>query len=78
MPDWRALIRERLKAAGLRPVDEMDVVEEMAQHIEDRYDQLRREGLADPDARARSLCEIDGEDLVPDLLDALPRDVPRP
>jgi hypothetical protein len=78
MPDWRALIRDRLKDSGLRPMDEMDVVEELAQHIEDRYTQLRGEGLAEPDALARSLCEIDDEDLVPDLLDVLPRDMPRP
>jgi hypothetical protein len=52
----------------------MDVVEELSQHVDDRYQQLCADGIPEEEARSRSLCEIDGEDLVADLLDVLPRE----
>lgn len=74
MPDWRAVVRARLAGCGLRPMTEMDVVEELSQHVEDRYQQLCADGVPEDEARSKSLCEIDGEDLVADLLDVLPRE----
>jgi len=73
MPDWRAMVRARLSGCGLRPTTEMDVIEELSQHVEDRYHQLCAAGVPEDEARAKSLCEIDGEELVADLLDVLPR-----
>ena len=73
MPDWKALLRARLSGCGLHPAHEMDVVEELTQHIEDRYQQLRSNGVPDGEAQALSLREIDG-DLVAALLDVLPKD----
>jgi hypothetical protein len=74
MPDWRALVRARLTDAGLSPTTEIDVVEELAQHVEDRYEQWRADGLPDADAVTRSLQELDGQELVPELLEILPRE----
>lgn len=68
------MVRARLAGCGLRPTAEMDVVEELSQHVEDRYRQLCADGIPEEEARARSLCEINGEDLVADLLDVLPRE----
>lgn len=72
MPDWRAFVRARIGGLGLEPTAEIDVVEELSQHVEDRYAQLRAAGVPDHEAQARSLAEIDGEDLLVDLLDVLP------
>lgn len=73
MPDWRVLIRQRLAGLNIRPVDEMDIVEELAQHVEDRYADLCHSGVGNDEATATSLAELDGESLSTDLLDALTR-----
>ena len=74
MPDWKALVRARLSGCGLHPAQEMDVVEELTQHIEDRYQQLCSHGVREDEAQAISLQEIDGEDLIAELLDVLPKE----
>jgi hypothetical protein len=71
MPDWRRAIRARLSSAGLDPIDEIDIVEELAQHIEDRYGYLKSQGWTDAEAEAMSLQELDADGLVQDLIDAL-------
>jgi putative ABC transport system permease protein len=71
MPDWRALVRARLADTGLDPVDELDVVEELAQHVEDRYEYLRSQGWSEAEAAAMSQQELDDEGLIKDLIDAL-------
>ena len=74
MPDWRALVRARLAGTGLSPTVEIDVVEELAQHVEDRYQQLIADGVSDTEAQVKSLCELDDDELVDALLDVLPKD----
>jgi hypothetical protein len=76
MPDWKRFVRARLAGGGLSPTAEMDVVEEMTQHLEDRYRQLQADGVPDEEARARSLRELDGEELLHDLLECLPHEQP--
>lgn len=70
MPDWRALVRSRLAHIGLDPVDELDVVEELAQHVEDRYEYLRSQDWSEAEAAAMSLQELDDEGMIKDLGDA--------
>ena len=71
MPDWRSLIRRRLAGLDIRPVDEIDIVEELAQHVEDRYADLCRAGATDEDAVSGSLEELDGETLAAEMLEVL-------
>jgi hypothetical protein len=73
MPDWRLWIRQRLAGGGLSPTTEIDVVEELAQHVEDRFRALSAEGLAERDAVELSLREIEGPNLAAELRNALPR-----
>jgi putative ABC transport system permease protein len=40
MPDWKHEIRRRLSRLKLAPVREAEIVEELAQHAEDRYQEL--------------------------------------
>ena len=37
MPDWRSEIRARLSALRLAPERETEIVEEVAQHLDDRF-----------------------------------------
>jgi hypothetical protein len=55
MPEWRAVIRRRLAGLALRPVDEIDIVEELAQHVEDRYADLVSAGASEEEAVGGSL-----------------------
>jgi hypothetical protein len=71
MPDWRGIIRHRLAGLNIRPVDEIDVVEELAQHVEDRYAELRTSGADEDQALSASLDELDGQTLSDELLEAL-------
>lgn len=71
MPDWRGLIRRRLAGLNIRAMDEIDIVEELAQHVEDRYVDLCRAGATEEDAMNGSLEELDGETLAAEMLDVL-------
>jgi putative ABC transport system permease protein len=64
MPEWRREIRERLAALGLDAAREAEIVEELSQHLDDRYAELRGRGLDDRAARIAALEELnDGERL---------------
>ena len=67
MPDWRALVRGRLAELGLDPVDEIDIAEEIAQHVEDRYQYLQTRGWPEAEAVDGSLREIADETFFKDL-----------
>lgn len=71
MPEWRALIRRRLAGLAIRPVDEIDIVEELAQHVEDRYADLVSGGASEEDAVNGSLEELDGETLAAEMLEVV-------
>src|SRR5918999_1074921 len=58
MPDWRAEIRRRLTQLRLDGASEEQIVDELAQHLEDRYEELRRRGDSDDAARAATLEEL--------------------
>ena len=73
MPDWRLMIRQRLAGFDIRPVDEIDIVEELAQHVEDRYAELKGSGVSEEEAVGAGLAELDGETLAEELLDSLTR-----
>ena len=73
MPEWRVIIRQRLAGLDIRPVDEIDIVEELAQHVEDRYAELRGAGVTEEQALGASLEELDGQTLTDELLESLTR-----
>lgn len=60
MPDWRPRIRERLAGLRLDPASEAEVIDELAQHLEDRYRDLRSSGTGAHDAAAIAWREIEG------------------
>src|SRR5262245_35907520 len=75
MPDWSKEIRRRLEGSRLDPEREASVVEEISQHLDDRYAELLGRGV-EPDAARREALEdlaADAEGLVGALSEALPR-----
>jgi predicted permease len=57
--DWKAEIRSRLSGSDLQPAREQEIVEEFAQHLEDRYRESLARGASDVDAVAAARREID-------------------
>jgi putative ABC transport system permease protein len=58
MPEWKQEIIERLTALKLEPVRESEIVEELAQHLEDRYAELLSRGATPEEASRAALAEL--------------------
>ena len=64
MPDWRPEILRRLAPLKLAPTREAEIAEELAQHLDDRYEELLSRGEAPESAQRVALEELRGEDLL--------------
>jgi len=60
MPDWSRELRERLAGLAVDPVREASVVEEISQHLDDRYAELTARGASPDTARQAVLEELSG------------------
>jgi putative ABC transport system permease protein len=56
--DWTPDLRARLAALRLSPAREAEVIEELSQHLDDRYEELRAAGSSDADARRLAIQEL--------------------
>jgi len=72
MPDWSEEIRAALAGLNLNPAQEASVADELAQHLEDRYDEMRRDGLDDAEASRLLRSELNDGRLVTELKGLLP------
>ena len=59
MPDFRKIVRERIAALRLQAIAELDLIEELAQHLEDRYKEMRIGGATEPEAYQETVSELD-------------------
>jgi hypothetical protein len=59
MPDWNGLIRERLGSLNLSAAVQNDVVEELAAHLEDLYEEQIAAGVRPSEAMQVALGEVD-------------------
>ncbi|HJQ25495.1 MAG TPA: ABC transporter permease [Blastocatellia bacterium] len=64
MPDWQTEIRRRLAGLKLAPAREDEIVEELSQHLDDRYAERLAGGASPQEARRAALAELSGEDLL--------------
>lgn len=69
MPDWVQHLRPRLAPLRLTPAREAEIVEELSQHLDQRYEELRRGGASEADARRLAVHEL----LEPEALAAYMR-----
>ena len=73
MPDWNEEIRTQLADLNLPPAREAEIVEELAQHAEDRFRELRNGGAVEAEARRIALDEIGDHELLARELRAVER-----
>jgi len=59
MKNWNDLIRRRLRGLRLSPTREREIVDELAQHLQDRYEELRAGGATDEIAFRDALAELE-------------------
>jgi len=64
MPDWKEAVRERLRGLNLEGAREDEIVEELAQHLGDRYAELVAGGAAEDQALRSVTDELAGGDLL--------------
>ena len=58
MPDWAEHVRPRLSSLRLSPAREHDIVDELSQHLEDRWRELVAGGAPEDDATRLALAEF--------------------
>jgi putative ABC transport system permease protein len=75
MPDWKDEIRRRLSRLRLAGAREAEIVEELAQHLDDRYEQLLKGGVAKEEAYRAALLELTESDLLAQELRRVERPV---
>jgi putative ABC transport system permease protein len=64
MPDWKLEILRRLAPLNLAPTRESEIAEELAHHLDDRYQELFGSGQSEDTAFRTALDELKGEDLL--------------
>src|SRR6266850_2471291 len=75
MPDWKKEIGERLAGLQLAPTREAEIVEELAQYLEDCYEELLASGATREDAWRTTLEELNESDLLARELNKVERPV---
>jgi hypothetical protein len=60
MPEWKQEIKERLAPLELEPAREAEIVEELAQHLEDRHAESLSSGVMPEEAYSAALAELSG------------------
>jgi putative ABC transport system permease protein len=61
---WTAALRERLSGLSLAPARELEIVEELSLHLDERFRELRSQGLPDAEARRVALEDLREPDLL--------------
>src|SRR5262245_36623724 len=64
MPDWRGYVRERLRLPGLRAEREVEIVEDLAQQLEDHYRGVLARGASEAEALAATEREVQDWDAL--------------
>jgi predicted permease len=70
MPDWSEAIRERLRGLNLDGAGEAEIVEELSQHLGDRYAEMIAGGATEDRAFRSMMEELEGSDLLEGLRNA--------
>jgi hypothetical protein len=64
MRDWEAVVESRLSGLALEPAEKAEVIAELAAHLEQICEELRRQGMTQEEAVARTLSQVeDWQDL---------------
>ena len=63
MPDWKQEIKKRLASLKLAPAREAEIIEELEQHLDDRYEELMAGGASEEQASRAALDELSDNEL---------------
>ncbi len=58
MADWNKVVRESLSLVDLTPAAQKEIIAELAGHLDDLYEQCRRQGMSESQAVRRTTDEI--------------------
>jgi predicted permease len=64
MPAWKDEISKHLASLQLEPAREAEIVEELAQHLDDRYQEMLAGGASEEEARRATLAELSQSDML--------------
>jgi hypothetical protein len=70
MPDWKEIVRKRLAGLTLEGSSESEVFDELAHHLEDRYEELLLTGVPEDGAQRMAVEPLHSS---PSLIEALQR-----
>ena len=59
MPDWEALVRHQLAGLALEPHERAEVIEELAAHLDEACQELRRQGMTEEEAVRRAVYQVE-------------------
>src|SRR5438094_9248613 len=64
MPDFKEEIQKRVAALQLSPTREVEIVEELSQHLDDQYEQSLSRGATEEEAYGTALTRLAESDLI--------------
>jgi putative ABC transport system permease protein len=64
MPDWKEEVRGRLSRLNLEPAHEAEILEELAQHLDDVYERSLKAGATEAEAKQAAIRELAGTELM--------------
>ena len=67
--DWKRAIEDRLAGARIDAARRIEIVDELSQHLQDRFEEMRAGGAPDDAARRAALHELDEHTLVRELVE---------
>jgi hypothetical protein len=68
MPDWTEHVRSRLSRLRLSPTREAEIVEELSQHLEDRWRELIAGGMSPDEATRVALADFQDGNVLADYI----------
>src|SRR5262245_25254987 len=75
MREWKLEIRNRLAGLKLEPTRETEIAEELTQHLEDRYQELRADGASSEQASRAVFEELSDNKFLAEQLRRVERQV---
>ena len=68
MRDWTKELEARLASLRLRPAREREIIDELSEHLELRYAELRDQGVDEAEALALVRAELQGDESLATLM----------
>ena len=75
MPEWKEEIKDRLAGLKIEPAREAEIVEELSQHLEDRYAESLAGGATPEEAHRAALTELSASEIFERELRHVEREV---